>query len=178
VVLAGKTIGATVATMLLAACGGGTTVAPTPATATTVSTVPPLAATQSPPTRTGPPGTPTPQATATATTSLATATTMPMPPPTATARAATTPARPTAPGSVAVRIVDFAFDPASVTVPVGTTVVWTNTGVAHTTTSSDNVWGSEVMERGDTFRYQFTRPGTYPYICGLHPDMQAAVIVQ
>ncbi len=130
---------------------------------------------------------PTSPATATAatTTSRATATTMPMPSPTSSvpapataARAATTPAASATPGLVAVRIVDFAFDPATVTIPVGTTVIWTNTGVEHTTTSSDNVWGSDVLARGDSFRYQFTRPGTYPYICGLHPDMQATVIVQ
>lgn len=190
IALAGRTIGATVATTLLAACGGATVAttpatapaqATTPATATIGTTPPAPAATQPAPTFAVPPGTPTPQATAT---SPATATTMTMPPtrsvpaPTAAARATTTPATPTAPGIVAVRIVDFAFDPATVTIPVGTTVLWTNTGVQHTTTSSDNVWGSEVLEGGDTFRYQFTRPGTYPYICGLHPDMQATVIVR
>ncbi len=187
VVLAGKTIGVTVATALLAACGGGATVVPTPATAAPGSTVPPQAATKPSPTSALSTGTPIPPATATAatTTSRATATTLPMPSPTGSvaapataARAALTPAASATPGLVAVRIVDFAFDPATVTIPVGTTVLWTNTGVEHTTTSSDNVWGSEVMERGDTFRYQFTRPGTYPYICGLHPDMQATVIVQ
>ncbi len=207
IALAGRTIGATVATTLLAACGGAT-VASTPATTTAASTIPATATAAStipaqattpatattgttPPAPTATPpapplavpqGTPTPQATAT---SPATATTMPMPSPTrsapaptAAARAATTPATPAAPGIVAVRIVDFAFDPASVTIAVGTTVVWTNTGVQHTTTSSDNVWGSEVLERGDSFRYQFTRPGTYPYICGLHPDMHATIIVR
>jgi len=196
IALAGRTIGATVATTLLAACGGAT-VASAPATATaastipaqattpataTIGTIPPApAATPPAPPLAVPQGTPTPQVTAT---SPATATTMPMPPtqnvpaPTAAARAATAPVTPAAPGIVAVRIVDFAFDPATVTTPVGTTVLWTNTGVEHTTTSSDNVWGSEVLERGDTFRYQFTRPGTYPYICGLHPDMQATIIVR
>ncbi len=189
IALAGRTIGATVATTLLAACGGAT-VAAAPATATAASTIPAQATTPATATiGTTPPapplavpqGTPTPQAAAT---SPATATTMPMPPtqnvpaPTAAARAATAPVTPAAPGIVAVRIVDFAFDPATVTIPVGTTVLWTNTGVEHTTTSSDNVWGSEVLERGDTFRYQFTRPGTYPYICGLHPDMQATIIVR
>ena len=196
IALAGRTIGATVATTLLAACGGATVAsapatataastipaqATTPATATTGTAPPAPAATPPAPPLAAPQGTPTPQATAT---SPATATTMPMPPtqsvpaPTAAARAATAPVTPAAPGIVAVRIVDFAFDPATVTIPVGTTVLWTNTGVEHTTTSSDNVWGSEVLERGDTFRYQFTRPGTYPYICGLHPDMQATIIVR
>jgi plastocyanin len=82
------------------------------------------------------------------------------------------------PGTVEVQIVDFAFVPATLIVPVGTTVRWTNTGVEHTTTSRDNVWGSEVLERGETFSFRFTQPGTYPYICGLHPDMTAVVIVQ
>lgn len=187
VALAGKTIGAIVATALLAACGGGATVVATPAMAATGNTVPSQAATQPAPTSAVPTGMPTSPATATAatTTSRATATTLPMPSPTSSvpapataARAATTPAASATPGLVAVRIVDFAFDPATVTIAVGTTVIWTNTGVEHTTTSSDNVWGSDVLARGDSFRYQFTRPGTYPYICGLHPDMQATVIVQ
>ena len=190
----GTVLGAAIATTLLAACGGGATVAPTPVpTVAQVATpgassatqpAPPQGATATASATAAGSTTPVPAPTSTmsampamsttpsATAARASATIMPT---SATPSAATT--RPGA-GIVAVQIVDFAFVPADLTVAVGTTVAWTNTGVEHTTTSSDDVWGSEVLARGDTFRYTFTRPGTYPYICGLHPDMQATIIAR
>src|ERR1700731_198629 len=45
----------------------------------------------------------------------------------------------------AVSIVDFMFSPATITVPVGTTVTWTNMSASdsdHTTTSDTGLWDS------------------------------------
>jgi plastocyanin len=79
-----------------------------------------------------------------------------------------------------VTIANFAFDPAEVTVPVGTTVTWTNQDdVPHTVTSDDKkTFGSSGLDTGDTFQFRFTKPGTYGYFCSIHPMMTAKVIVK
>ena len=81
-------------------------------------------------------------------------------------------------GVVEVKIVDFAFDPATLTVPVGTKVTWKNTGVQHTVLSLDRLFSSKVLNQGDTFSFTFDKAGTFKYMCGLHPDMRAMIVVQ
>lgn len=77
-----------------------------------------------------------------------------------------------------VTIQNFAFSPESVTVPVGTTVTWTNAdSEAHTVTAKDNTFHSPTMDTGATFQYTFTKPGTYPYLCTIHPFMLGTVVV-
>lgn len=76
-----------------------------------------------------------------------------------------------------VTITNFAFDPAALTVKAGTKVTWTNNDiVAHTVTFTD-VANSPVLNRGDTFSRTFTTPGTYSYICSIHPFMHGTVVV-
>jgi plastocyanin len=81
------------------------------------------------------------------------------------------------PATVEVRIKNFAFAPAMVTVPVGTTVVWRNTEGFHTVLSADFLLQSEPLDVGGTYSYTFTKPGTYPYECGIHPEMVAVIQV-
>ena len=58
------------------------------------------------------------------------------------------------------------FEPANVTVPVGTTVTWTLVAGGHSTTSETGLWDSGVTrEMGDVFSYTFSQPGTYGYFC-------------
>lgn len=78
----------------------------------------------------------------------------------------------------AVSIVDFAFDPAAVEIPVGATVTWTNTGAAtHTATASDGTFDSGQLAPGATFSHTFTAAGTFPYVCQIHPQMTGTVSV-
>jgi plastocyanin len=80
----------------------------------------------------------------------------------------------------AVAIKNFAFSPASLTVKAGTKVTWTNQDSdAHTVTSdgSGGPLNSKAMNTGDTFSYTFTKPGTYKYLCTIHPFMTATVTV-
>jgi plastocyanin len=77
----------------------------------------------------------------------------------------------------------FAFSPASLTIPVGTTVVWKNTtDTPHTVTSDDgktfNSGTSTPVNAGSTFSFKFTAPGTYNYHCSFHPTMTATIIVK
>jgi plastocyanin len=78
----------------------------------------------------------------------------------------------------AVSIVDFAFQPASIEVPAGSTVTWTNTGaVTHTVTADDGAFDSGQLKPGTSFSQTFTTPGTYTYHCEIHPQMTGTVVV-
>jgi plastocyanin len=79
-----------------------------------------------------------------------------------------------------VAIVDNAFDPDTITVSVGDTVEWTNTGDnPHTVTSDEEgVWDSGTLENGGTFSFTFEEAGTVTYHCNIHPSMQAEVVVE
>jgi plastocyanin len=72
----------------------------------------------------------------------------------------------------------YKFVPAAITVPVGTTVTWTNNdAVAHTVTASDGSFDSGNLAPGDSWSHTFTAAGSFDYRCNYHPDMLAKVIV-
>jgi plastocyanin len=75
---------------------------------------------------------------------------------------------------------DNRFDPPTLTVPVGTTVRWTNHGQhRHTVTSDQGDWGSEGLNPAGVYSYTFSRPGKYPYHCEVHPgQMRGTVVVK
>lgn len=80
-----------------------------------------------------------------------------------------------------VTIDNFTFSPATITVPAGTRVVWTNQDdIPHTVVSADDpkVMKSKPLDTDDSFAFTFTRPGIYRYFCSLHPHMEGSVIVQ
>jgi plastocyanin len=82
------------------------------------------------------------------------------------------------PTGPSVAIIDFAFQPTSLTVNVGDTVTWTNTGsLPHTVTSNTNVWTSATVNPGASFSFTFTTPGTYAYRCSFHTSMTGTIIV-
>ena len=79
----------------------------------------------------------------------------------------------------AVGIVDFEFQPATLTIEPGQTVTWVNCGdQAHTTTSDGGVWDSDLLFPGETFTRTFGAAGTFPYHCTPHPVMQGTIIVE
>ena len=83
--------------------------------------------------------------------------------------------------SAEVKIDKFSFTPATLTVAVGTTVTWTNRDdIPHTAVSADDpkVFKSKVLDTDEKFSYAFSRPGTYPYFCSIHPKMTGKVVVQ
>ncbi len=78
-----------------------------------------------------------------------------------------------------VKIDNFSFGPQTVTVPVGATVTWTNRDdIPHTVVSTDGVFKSKVRDTDEKFSYTFTKAGTYPYYCSVHPKMTGQVVVQ
>ena len=78
-----------------------------------------------------------------------------------------------------VTMADFSFTPALLTVDQGATVTWTNSGLArHTVVADDGSFRSADVRSGQTFSKQFTTPGTYTYICDIHPEMKATIAVK
>jgi plastocyanin len=80
-----------------------------------------------------------------------------------------------------VRIVDFAFTPAAVTVPRGGTVKFVNCSaqsIQHSSTSDTGVWNSGLLPRFATFDHTFDAAGAFPFHCNPHPFMKGTVTVQ
>jgi plastocyanin len=79
-------------------------------------------------------------------------------------------------GPEAVTIVDFAFEPQTLQIPVGTTVVWTNNGQApHTVTGGP--LDSGTLRSGDSFQFTFNTAGTVEYVCAFHAQMTGTIEV-
>ncbi|WP_245687518.1 cupredoxin domain-containing protein [Streptacidiphilus griseoplanus] len=98
---------------------------------------------------------------------------MPMSPPSTAA-----PVVPANGHTVAIR--NFAFSPATLKVKAGTKVTWTNEDTdAHTVTSSGagGPLHSAALATHGSYSYTFTKPGTYAYLCTIHPFMTATVEV-
>ena len=82
------------------------------------------------------------------------------------------------PTSAEVKVDNFSFGPASLTVAVGTTVTWTNRDdIPHTVVSTDKVFKSKVLDTDEKFSFTFDKAGTYPYFCSVHPKMTGSVVV-
>ena len=80
-----------------------------------------------------------------------------------------------------VKIDNFSFGPVTLTVPVGVMVTWTNRDdIPHTVVSTDDskTFKSKVLDTDEKFSFTFSKAGTYPYFCSIHPKMTGKVIVQ
>lgn len=81
-------------------------------------------------------------------------------------------------------IKDFLYDPAAVTVPVGSTVTFTNRDSApHTSTSGtspspDGMFDTGILKKNGSKAVKVTKAGTFDYYCELHPFMKATVTVK
>ncbi|MEV4034576.1 cupredoxin domain-containing protein [Streptomyces umbrinus] len=75
----------------------------------------------------------------------------------------------------------YAFGPGTLTVPVGSTVTWTNQDTAPhdvKTTSGPASVHSPMLQKGQSWSFTFTTAGSYGYYCTVHPDMTARIVVQ
>jgi plastocyanin len=81
-------------------------------------------------------------------------------------------------GGNAVAIQGFAFAPATLDVPAGTEVTWTNQDPApHTVTGDDGSFDSGTIDPGATFSAVFDQSGTVTYMCNIHPAMTGTIRV-
>jgi plastocyanin len=74
---------------------------------------------------------------------------------------------------------DFMFTPMSVTVKAGDTVTWANKDdEPHTVVSDTGLFRSAALDTDETFSFKFDKPGTYHFICSIHPRMVGTIVVE
>ena len=89
------------------------------------------------------------------------------------------PEPPAMPPQIEVIIQEFAFNPDTLNIPVGATVVWYNDdSVDHTVTARDNSFDSGRISPNETFEYTFQQTGTLEYYCTIHPGMTGIVSIE
>ena len=77
-----------------------------------------------------------------------------------------------------VMIDNFTFEPAQLTVKVGSTVTWKNRDdIPHTVVSAGK-FRSKTMDTDDSYSFTFTAAGDYKYFCSLHPHMTGMIKVE
>jgi plastocyanin len=96
-------------------------------------------------------------------------------------------------GTASVAMKDLLFQPQVLTVPVGTTVTWTNddfeshtvtsdaaklSGTSYSASPAPNVFASQPIDPGDSYSFTFRTPGTYPYHDEIHGYETGTVIVK
>lgn len=83
--------------------------------------------------------------------------------------------------SVSVDVSLYGFEPATLKIDKGTTVVWTNTSTADQTIIGSSTDGqsfaSKVMTPGDTFSYKFDQDATFEYYSTFNPALKATLAV-
>jgi plastocyanin len=87
---------------------------------------------------------------------------------------------PADPGKRAVvHIKNFAFVPATLTVPAGTVVTFVNDDdEPHTVTATNKSFDSEGLDKNAAWTHAFTKPGSFAYFCELHPMMKGRLVVR
>ncbi len=77
-----------------------------------------------------------------------------------------------------IKIHNFKYEPANLAIAVGKTVQFINTDEEpHTATATDGAFNSKALDTNQTWNYTATKPGTFPYICSIHPFMKGTLTV-
>lgn len=105
----------------------------------------------------------------------------------ATTPEATVNQTPTPPPVMEIAIQKNGFSPKTVTITVGTTVIWTNLDSVHHQISNSGIGAtlgpgkiflSEALGKGDTYSFTFKTAGNYPYFDTIYPSMVGTVTVK
>jgi plastocyanin len=95
------------------------------------------------------------------------------------------PPQPAAPQQIAatneaeISIQSFQFVPAILTIKPGTAVTWINRDEEpHNVVSPDRVFRSKAIDGGEKFSVVLDKPGTYNYLCAVHPHMRGKIVVE
>ena len=72
------------------------------------------------------------------------------------------------------------FQPPTLTVHRGDTIIWRNRDFfPHNVTASNGAFKSgDIAANGGSWKYQAGRQGEFPYICTIHPTMKGTLIVK
>lgn len=85
--------------------------------------------------------------------------------------------RVTAAASGSVRMLDFRFSPATITVDVGDSVTWVNAGEGEPHNAVGDAFSTSLLDPGESGSKSFSNAGTFSYICTVHPQMKGTVKV-
>ena len=78
-----------------------------------------------------------------------------------------------------VKVDNFTFSPNTLTVPLNSSVTWVNRDdIPHVIASNDGLFKSKALDTDQKFSYTFTKAGTYPYYCSVHPTMMGKIVVK
>ncbi len=83
-----------------------------------------------------------------------------------------------APTTYQVTIQGMQFQPASLNIAVGDTVVWTNNDIVPHTVTDKGVFDSQAIASHQSWKLTFDKPGELAYGCSFHPTMTAKIIVR
>lgn len=70
------------------------------------------------------------------------------------------------------------FEPETLTVARGDTVVWVNKDPFPHTVTAKGAFDSHDIAAGKSWKYVARKPGEFAYVCTLHPNMQAKLVVK
>jgi len=76
-----------------------------------------------------------------------------------------------------VSIINFSFNPSTLNINKGDTVVWTNNDGAPHQVIGDGISG-QVMGKGESFSKTFNESGTVNYHCSIHPSMKGIITIK
>jgi len=83
------------------------------------------------------------------------------------------------PGPGVVSISSFQFGPEQVTVPAGSPITWVNTDASpHQVVITGKPQKTPILLKGQSASLTIAEPGTYDYICGLHPRIKGKIEVR
>ena len=78
-----------------------------------------------------------------------------------------------------VEIEAIAFSPATLEVKSGDTVIWKNKDpFPHNVVAENKGFRSEDIQGGHSWKFKAGKKGTFSYVCTLHPNMKAVLIVK
>ena len=79
-----------------------------------------------------------------------------------------------------VSIAEFLFGPEKIEVLKGQFISWTNTDDSphQVTVQGASTLRTPILLKGQSTTLKFEHPGTYDYICGLHPAMKGRIEVK
>ena len=77
-----------------------------------------------------------------------------------------------------IKVDNFTFNPDTLTVPVNSAITWVNKDdIPHVIASTDGVFKSKALDTDQQYSFTFTKAGTYPYFCAIHPKMVGKIVV-
>src|SRR4051812_29137217 len=78
-----------------------------------------------------------------------------------------------------VTINNFKFGPESVSAAAKAPITWTNKdGAPHQVVIASKNLKTAVLNNGQSGQLMIAEPGSYDYVCGIHPSMKGKVVVK